>query len=210
MGSIMAKFLSIILVALLCQIVIFEPSILVAKNVSISSILVEGNKRISNDAIINYSRLETGNNISSEDLNDAYRKIVNTGLFKDVSFEHSKKSLVITVAEYPTVNEISFEGNKKFTDERLSSLIETKSRFVFAPKTLENDVAELQTVYKNSGRILASIQPKVINLPDNRVNLVFEIYEGNVVEIEKINFVGNRKFSDRKLRGILRIVNRSS
>ena len=105
--------------------------------------------------------------------------------------------------EYPTVNEISFEGNKNFTDEKLSSFIETKARYVFSPKVLENDVAELQKVYKNSGRILASIQPKVINLSDNRVKLVFEIYEGNTVEIEKINFVGNRTFSDRRLRRIL-------
>ena len=200
----MARFLSIILVGLFCKILILEPSTLDANNVSFSSISVEGNKRLSDEAIVNYSRLVIGNNISSEDLNDAYRKIVSTGLFKNVSFKQSNQKLVISVTEYPTVNEISFEGNKKFTDEKLSSFIETKSRFVFAPKTLENDVEELQKVYKNSGRILASIQPKVINLPDNRVNLVFEVYEGSVVEIEKINFVGNRTFSDRKLRGVLR------
>ena len=200
----MAKFLSIILVGLFCKILIFVPSTLVANNLSFSLISVEGNKRISDEAVINYSRLVIGKNISSEDLNDAYGKIVNTGLFKEVTFKQSNQKLVITVTEYPTVNEISFEGNKKFTDEKLSSLIETKSRFVFAPKALENDVAELQKVYRNSGRILASIQPKIINLPDNRVNLVFEVYEGDVVEIEKINFVGNRTFSDRKLRGILR------
>ena len=178
--------------------------LLVANNFSLSSISVEGNKRISDEAIVNYSSLVIENNISSEDLNDAYKKIVSTGLFKNVSFKQSNQKLVISVTEYPTVNEISFEGNKKFTDEKLSSFIETKSRFVFAPKMLENDVAELQKVYKNSGRILASIQPKVINLSDNRVNLIFEIYEGSVVEIEKINFVGNRTFSDRKLRRVLR------
>ncbi len=199
----MAKFLSIILVGLFLKSLFFEPSLLFANNLNLSSILVEGNKRISDEAIVNYSRLEPENSISSGDLNEAYRRIVNTGLFKDVNFEQSNQKLVIVVTEYPTVNEISFEGNKKFTDERLSSFIETKPRFVFAPKALENDVAELQKVYKNSGRILASIQPKVINLPDNRVNLVFEIYEGSVVEIEKINFVGNRSFSDRKLRGVL-------
>ena len=200
----MVKFLSIIFVGLFFKILIFEPSTLVADNLSFSSISVEGNKRLSDEAIVNYSRLVIGNNISSEDLNDAYRKIVSTGLFKNVSFKQSNQKLVISVTEYPTVNEISFEGNKKFTDEKLSSFIETKSRFVFAPTTLKNDVEEIQKVYKNSGRILASIQPKVINLPDNRVNLVFEVYEGSVVEIEKINFVGNRTFSDRKLRGVLR------
>ena len=188
----MAKLLSVILVGLFFKMLIFEPSTLVADNLSFSSISVEGNQRLSDEAIVNYSRLVIGNKISSEDLNDAYKKIVGTGLFKNVSFQQSNQKLVISVMEYPTVNEISFEGNKKFTDERLSSFIETKSRFVFAPKTLENDVEELQKVYKNSGRILASIQPKVINLPNNRVNLVFEVYEGSVVEIEKINFVGNR------------------
>jgi outer membrane protein insertion porin family len=200
----MAKFLSIILVGLFFKILVFEPSTLIAENLSFSSISVEGNKRLSDEAIVNYSRLVTGSIISSEDLNDAYRKIVSTGLFKNVSFKQSNQKLVISVTEYPTVNEISFEGNKKFTDEKLSSFIETKSRFVLAPNTLENDVAELQKVYKNSGRILARIQPKVINLSDNRVNVVFEVYEGSVVEIETINFVGNRTFSDRKLRGVLR------
>ena len=199
----MVRFLSIILVGLFCEFVILEPAILLAKNVSFSSISVEGNERLSDEAIVNYSRLKPGNNISSEELSDGYNKILNTGLFKDVRFKQSDQLLVIVVTEYPTVNEISFEGNKKFTDERLSSFVETKSRFVFSPKVLDKDVAELQKLYKNSGRILASIQPKIINLSDNRVNLVFEIYEGNVVEVEKINFVGNRTFSDRKLRGIL-------
>ena len=200
----MTKFLSIILIGLYCKILIFEPSILLANDLSFRSISVEGNKRLSDESIINFSRLESIGGISSGDLNDAYKKIVDTGLFKNVSFRQSNQKLVIVVEEYPTVNEISFEGNKKFTDEKLTSVIENKPRFVFSPKVLENDLIELQKVYRNSGRISARVQPKVINLPDNRVNLVFEIYEGNVVEIEKISFVGNRTFSDRKLRGILR------
>ena len=199
----MTKFLSIILIGLYCKILIFEPSILLANDLSFRSISVEGNKRLSDESIINFSRLESIGGISSGDLNDAYKKIVDTGLFKNVSFRQSNQKLVIVVEEYPTVNEISFEGNKKFTDEKLTSVIENKPRFVFSPKVLENDLIELQKVYRNSGRISARVQPKVINLPDNRVNLVFEIYEGNVVEIEKISFVGNRTFSDRKLRGIL-------
>ena len=103
---------------------------------------------------------------------------------------------MITVTEYPTVNEISFEAIK-FTDEKLTSFIETKSRFVFTPKVLEKDVAELQQIYKNSGRVLASIQPKIINLPDNRVNLVFEIYRVLSLKLKKLIF-GNRTFSNRK------------
>ena len=111
--------------------------------------------------------------------------------------------MIITVEEYPTINEISFEGNKKFTDEKLESFLVTQSNFVFSPETLKKDLNALQTVYKNSGRYSAKVQPKIINLSNNRVNLIFEIYEGNVLEIEKINFVGNREYSNRRLRRVL-------
>ena len=83
----MVRFLSIILVGLFCEFVILEPAILLAKNVSFSTISVEGNERLSDEAIVNYSRLKPGNNISSEELNDGYNKILNTGLFKDVRFK---------------------------------------------------------------------------------------------------------------------------
>ena len=199
----MAKFLLIFLSGFFCQIFLFEFSAVSANTFRLNSIAVNGNNRISNAAIVNYSRLILNKQVSSGDLSTAYEKILNTGLFKDVSFKQVDRNLIITVEEYPTINEISFEGNKKFTDEKLSSYIETRSRYVFSPKTLEADVAELQNVYRNSGRLSARINPKVIKLSDNRVDLIFEIYEGSIVEIEKINFVGNRNFSDRRLRRVL-------
>ena len=85
----------------------------------------------------------------------------------------------------------------------LESFLVSKSNLVFNPASLEEDLTALQTVYKNSGRFSARVQPKVINRTNNRVDLIFEIYEGGVVEIEKINFVGNREFSDRRLRRVL-------
>ena len=141
--------------------------------------------------------------LSSEELNIAYKKIQDTGLFKNVAFKQNGKKLIITVIEYPTVNQISFEGNKKFTDEKLSSFLITRSNLALTPASLEKDLKALQEVYKNTGRYSARVQSKVINLSNNRVDLIFEIYEGKVVEIEKINFVGNRKFSDRRLRRVL-------
>ena len=200
----MKKFLSIVLIGLFYQSFVFQLSAVHANTFNLNSIIVQGNKRLSDEAIINYSRLDVSKNLSSEDLSNAYKKIINTGLFKEVAFNRSNRKLIISVDEYPTVNEISFEGNRKFTDEKLISIIETKSRFVFTPKSLETDVSELQKYYKNSGRISAKIEPKIINLSDNRVNLIFEIFEGEVVEIEKINFVGNRKYSERRLRGVLK------
>lgn len=199
----MAKFLLIFLAGFFCQIFLFEVSAVSANTFRLNSIAVNGNKRISNAAIVNYSRLILNKQVSSEDLSTAYTKILDTGLFKDLSFKQVDRNLIITVEEYPTINEISFEGNKKFTDEKLSSYIETRSRYVLSPKTLEADVAELKNVYRNSGRLSARIDPKVIKLSDNRVDLIFEIFEGSIVEIERINFVGNRNFSDRRLRRVL-------
>ena len=199
----MAKLISIFLISFFCQVFLFEPSAVIANTFKLGSISVEGNNRLSDEAILNYSRLNPNATISSEDLNSAYNKVLDTGLFKDVMFKQSGRNLTITVQEYPTVNEIFFEGNKKFTDEKLISFISTKSNFVFSPVSLEEDLTALQTVYKNSGRFSARVQPKVINLSNNRVDLIFEIYEGSVVEIEKINFVGNREFSDGRLRRVL-------
>jgi len=199
----MAKFLSIFLIGFFCHIFLLEPTSLNASTFRLSSIVVDGNNRISDEAIVNYARISTISDLSSEELNTAYKRILDTGLFSNVAFKQDGRKLIITVEEYPTVNEISFEGNKKFTDEKLASVLETKLNLALTPIRLENDLVKLQAVYKNSGRYSARVQSKVINLSNNRVNLIFEIYEGRVIEIEKINFVGNRQFSDRRLRRVL-------
>ena len=85
----------------------------------------------------------------------------------------------------------------------MASFLTLKPRYVVTPKSLEKDLDSITSLYKNSGRLSARIQPKLINLSDNRVNLIFEIYEGGIAEIERINFVGNRAFSDRRLRRVL-------
>ena len=199
----MEKFISVVLIGFFCHIFVVTPTPLNANTFNLSSISVEGNNRLSDDAIINYARLRPNTTLSSEDLNSAYTKILNTGLFKNITFKQNGQNLTISVEEYPTVNEVSFEGNRKFTDEKLSSFISSEPNFVFSPDKLENDLSALKTAYRNSGRFLARIQPKVVKLSNNRVNLIFEIFEGNVVEIEKINFVGNREFSNRRLRRVL-------
>ncbi len=188
----MAKFLSTFLIGFVFQVFLFEPSVLIASDFKLSSIVVDGNKRISDEAIANYARLSPNAHVSSEELNTAYKKVLNTGLFRNVAFKKDGQKLIITVEEYPTVNEISFEGNKKFTDEKLASFVITQSNQVFTPLSLEKDLTALQAVYKNSGRYSARVQSKVIKLSNNRINLIFEIYEGSVIDFSKFsNFVGN-------------------
>ena len=174
-----------------------------AETFQINNISVEGNNRISSNAIANYSSLNLNTNISSEDLSSAYNNILNTDLFRTVKFERRGDRLKIIVDEYPTVNEISFEGNSKITDKRLEKVIKIKPRYVFTPSVLENDIDSLLELYKNFGRISAQVKPKVINLSDNRVDVIFEISEGEITEIERISFVGNRSFSDQRLRRVL-------
>ena len=199
----MVKFLSVLLISLLCQLFLLKPSLLIADTFRLDSILVEGNYRVSDEAVVNYSRLKVGETISSENLNDAYNNVLNTGLFSSVEFKQLNKRVIIIVGEYSTVNEISFEGNTKFTDEKLLSFISIKPRFVFSPAALEEDLSSLTNVYRNSGRVTAKIKPKIIKLSDNRVNVIFEIYEGDQIEIERISFVGNRSFRDSRLRRVL-------
>ena len=199
----MARLFFIFLISFFCQIFLFEPTNLHADTFKLTSISVEGNSRISTDAISNYSKLKLATIVSNEELNKAYENIVNSELFKSVKFSRSGGNLKILVEEYPTVNEITFEGNTKFTDKKLEPLLTIKPRIVFTPVALERDLASIKSFYKNAGRVGARVEPKIVNLSENRVNVIFEIYDGPLIEIEKISFVGNREYSDRRLRRVL-------
>jgi len=110
---------------------------------------------------------------------------------------------VIRVLEYPTLNVVDFQGNKRLKDEQLGELVTSKSRLVFSPAKAEADAAAIAEQYRISGRTAATVEPRVIRRSDNRVDLVFEIQEGKTVPIERLSFVGNRAFSDRRLRQVL-------
>ncbi|WP_103256982.1 outer membrane protein assembly factor BamA [Tabrizicola aquatica] len=170
---------------------------------SFSNVVIEGNERVDASTILNYAGINRGQEVSAATLNDAYQRIANSGLFETVELVPQGSTLVIRVKEYPIVNVISFEGNKRLKDERLAELVQSQSRRVYSPIQAESDAAAIAEAYRVSGRLAASVTPKIIRRSDNRVDLVFEITEGRVVENERISFVGNRAFSDRRLRQIL-------
>ncbi len=174
-----------------------------AQNYSFSSIVVDGNKRIETATIKTYSGIETGKSVSAGDLNAAYQKILDSGLFETVDLEPRGGKLMIKVKEFPTVNQISFEGNVRLNDDVLKSMIITRPRLIFTPEKAETDRAAIAKAYADSGRLAARITPKIIRRSDNRVDLVFEIFEGDIAEISKIGFVGNKVYSDRRLRRVL-------
>ena len=156
----MRNLVSILLLGFLCQIFLLDPSASRASTFDLSSISVQGNNRLSDSAIVNYSRLAPKKTCLLKIL-QGFCRISDTGLFKSVAFKQVDRTLIITVEEYPTVNEISFEGNKKFTDEKLSSAVSIKSRFVFTPSILEENISTLQGLYRNVGRTNARFNQKL-------------------------------------------------
>ncbi len=174
-----------------------------AQNYSFDRVVIEGNARIGNSAILNQAGIARGQTITAGQLNDAYQRLNNSGLFESVAIEPAGRTLRITVVELPTINRISFEGNRRIKDDALSALVQSSERRVFNPAQAERDAAAIAEAYSNAGRLAARVTPRIIKRRDNRVDLVFEVFEGDVVEIERLSFVGNRVYSDRRLRRVL-------
>ena len=174
-----------------------------AKDYSFSKIQVEGNRRIESSTIRSYSGIKISKTVSAAELNTAYQDIVSSGLFETVEILPSGSRLIIKVKEFPTINRVAFEGNSKLKDEVLAGLIKSRSRKVFNLTDVEQDRGFITQAYADMGRLAASVEAKIIRRSDNRVDLIFEIFEGGLVEIERIGFVGNRAYTDRKLRGVL-------
>ncbi|HCQ56821.1 MAG: outer membrane protein assembly factor BamA [Sulfitobacter sp.] len=174
-----------------------------AQQYQFNTVVIDGNERIGDSAILRRAGIGRGQAVSGGQLNDAYQNLQNSGLFESVSLEPQGNTLVITVVELPTLNRVSFEGNRRIKDEMLAELIGSTERRVFNPSQAEQDAAAIAEAYSNEGRLSARVQPRIIRRDQNRVDLVFEIFEGDNVEIERLSFVGNRVYSDRRLRRVL-------
>ncbi|SMX28102.1 Outer membrane protein assembly factor BamA precursor [Pelagimonas phthalicica] len=179
------------------------PQTAYAQSYAFTSVSIEGNERIEGATILSYAGIARGQRVSAGELNDAYQRILGSGLFESVDLIPQGSTLVIKVVEFPTVNLVTFEGNKRLKDEDLSNIVQTQTRRVFSPRVAEEDAQRISEAYTQQGRIAARVSPKVIKRRDNRVDLVFEVFEGGVIEIERIGFAGNTEFGDRRLRRVL-------
>ena len=169
----------------------------------INNIIIEGNKRIETSTILSIANITKENIYSADDINKSLILLKESTYFKSVELYNDNGVLYITVKENPTINSISFEGNSFLSDENLLGLISLSERKTLLLSVIENDAEKIANAYVSSGRIAAVITPKIIERDDNRVDLIFEVIEGSVTEIEKITFIGNRIFSDFRLRGII-------
>ena len=174
-----------------------------AQEYSFNQVVIEGNNLVDAPTILGFAGIKRGQVLNVAQLNDAYQGIIRSGLFEEVNIAPQGNRLVITVKEYPVVNIINFEGNKRLKDEELAEIITSKARRVYSPSTAESDAATIAEAYRARGRIAATVTPKIIRRSDSRVDLVFEVTEGRVTEIERLSFIGNRAFSDRRLRQVL-------
>ena len=166
----------------------------------IREIRIEGTQRIEPETIRSYMRVNPGDRFNPVLLDRSLKNLFSTGLFADVTLRQEGGTLVVSVVENPIVNRIAFEGNDRLEDEALAAEIVLRPRVVFTRTKVQSDVQRLLELYRRSGRYAANVEPKVIQLEQNRVDLVFEIKEGPQTVIEAINFIGNRRFSDSSLR----------
>ena len=174
-----------------------------AQQYQFNAVQVSGNQRIETGTILTYAGIAQGQSVSAAELNDAVQRIRASGQFESVDAVPQGSTLVITVVEYPTINRISIEGNSRLSDADLTPLLGSVERRVYSPVQAEQDVAALTQAYATAGRVNATVTPSIIRRSDNRVDLVFAVAEGGVSEVERISFVGNRSFSERRLRGVL-------
>ncbi|MBR7159307.1 MAG: outer membrane protein assembly factor BamA [Alphaproteobacteria bacterium] len=165
----------------------------------ITEITVSGNQRIENETILSYMRLDKGDVISDKTMNRALKNLFNTGLFADVNLEKDGTVLKVAVKENPIVNQLFFDGNKRMQDEQLIDEVQLKPRVIYTKSKAQKDVERLVSLYQRGGRFGVTIEPKIIEREQNRVDVIYEIDEGPTTYVRKIIFVGNKAFSDSTL-----------
>ena len=169
-----------------------------------SSIVVEGNRRVEADTVRSYFKVAPGERLDAAKIDAALKALYGTGLFQDVRISQSGGKLIVTVVEAPVINKIAFEGNHRLKDEQLLQEIQSKERGALSRAAVQADVQRILEIYQRNGRFDVSVVPKIIDRPNNRVDLVFEINEGEKTGIKSISFVGNNAYSAWRLKEVIK------
>ena len=169
----------------------------------VGRILIQGNERIDPETITSYLPLSVGDTVDSPRIDVALKALFRTDLFSDVKIDLQGSDLIVKVVENPVINQVVFEGNSNLKDDKLKDEVQIRPRGVFTRAKVEEDVGRIVELYRRSGRISATVTPKIIELPQRRVDLVFEINEGPKSGILRVNFLGNVQFSANDLRNVI-------
>ncbi len=169
----------------------------------IQNIRVEGNKRVEPETVRSYLTFTAGDAYDPAQIDESLKALFATGLFQDVRIRREGSTVVIVVLENPIVARVAFEGNREVEDDTLASEVQLKARAVYTRARVQADVQRILDVYRRQGYYAAAVNPQIINLDNNRIDVVFEINEGPTTKIRAINFIGNEAFSDSQLRFVI-------
>lgn len=168
---------------------------------TIRSITVEGSQRLEPDTVLSYTRLRVGGSYTRASLDEALKELYASELFSDVQIRDNEGALTIQVTENPVINRIVLEGNKRLKDEKILPEIKMAPRQIYTRSKVRADVARIIELYRRQGRFAAVVDPKLVKLDQNRVDIVYEISEGPKSKVRQINIIGNNVFGDGRLRG---------
>ena len=172
-----------------------------AEGLYLQNINVEGLKRVEKETVLSYLNLKKGTNVSQDALDSSFKRLYDTGLFSDISFDTTQKNtLKINVTENPIIDKRAFDGNDKIDDKVLEKEVQLGPRSVYDRAKVQQDVQRILNVYRKTGRYSVMVEPKIIERDENRVDLIYEINEGAAAKIDKINFLGNTHYSNSDLR----------
>ncbi|MBX3562072.1 MAG: outer membrane protein assembly factor BamA [Sphingomonas sp.] len=167
---------------------------------TIRTVTIQGNQRLEPETVLSYTQLRAGESYTQERLDDALRDLYATELFADVTIAGADTGdLVIQVRENPVINRIVLEGNRRLKDDKIGPEIRLAPRQIFTRSRARADVARIIELYRRQGRYAATVVPQIVQLDQNRVDVVFEINEGPRSRVRQINIIGNERFGDRRL-----------
>ncbi|ODR95387.1 outer membrane protein assembly factor BamA [Methyloceanibacter superfactus] len=175
----------------------------VAQSAVIRSIVVEGNRRVEPETVRSYLTFSSGDTYNPAEIDQSLKTLFATGLFQDVRIRRQGGTIIVIVVENPIVNRVAFEGNREIEDATLASEVQLKPRAVYTRARVQADVQRILNLYRRQGLYAAQVDPKIINLDNNRIDVVFEINEGPTTKVRAINFIGNQAFSDSQLRFVI-------
>ena len=171
---------------------------------TVDSIQVEGNRRVEVATIRSYFKPGPGGRLDQGHIDDGLKALIETGLFQDVRINQAGGRMVVTVVENPVIGRVAFEGNKKVKDEQLTSEIQSKPRGTLSRPVVQSDAQRIAEIYRHAGRYDVTVVPEIIEQPNNRVDLIFTVTEGNKTGINSIEFVGNTTYSAYRLKDIIK------
>ena len=171
---------------------------------TVASIQVEGNRRVEVETIRSYFKPGPGGRLEKAEIDDGLKALIETGLFQDVKISQSGGHLLVTVVENPVIGRVAFEGNKKIKDDQLSQEVQSKPRGTLSRPMVQSDAQRIAEIYRRSGRYDVRVNPEIIEQPNNRVDLVFEIEEGPKTGVKSVEFVGNNTYSSYRLKDIIK------